>query len=528
MTQKKEKPARFVKPKLYMTVAAAVFCAVLVIVYFSTWQLYFERMYYTERFLPYFFGALAWLPLVCWGANALFFRRAWLNVVCLVAGIAGIVGHVIMLAYVLSKLLYLACVSLPYLIAAAFAALVLLVAFSHKFKPKAKKWTVIVMSAVFVTVTLVELFNLKPLYFNSGAVVFAVGDEYQICWSTSTLSTGYVEVDGVKYYDETAGTLDSSTLHKATVPRAALDAAGEYKTVSRQIILPRTYLTVSAATVEKTYSYRVPDASDGLQIYNISDNHLLNAGAASAGKFWGDRLDILIANGDHVNDLETELEITMMYRLLSEVTGSSRPVIVSRGNHETAGPLADEFPDLIGSRDGTFYYTTDLGGVTFLVLDYASIETDDNAVVKAVANFDEYRARELEWLSDTADAYLNGEFGEEKVIVVCHVPYGIRADRYYPEFTAEVIAQTERMGADLLIGGHVHLTEFHYGGTGINKANYPVVAGSIRNDAYPDHESISATRFTGTALEITEEGMTAMFTDQNGKVKRVYDIPKQA
>ena len=53
---------------------------------------------------------------------------------------------------------------------------------------------------------------------------------------------------------------------------------------------------------------------------------------------------------------------------------------------------------------------------------------------------------------------------------------------------------------------------------------YAVVAGSIRNDAYPDHESVSAFRFTGTALEIREDGITVMFTDQNKDVKGVYEV----
>lgn len=144
--------------------------------------------------------------------------------------------------------------------------------------------------------------------------------------------------------------MDASTLHKATVPRSVLDSAQGYRTVSRQIFRQHTYLTVGAGSIVKDYPFRVPDLSDGLQVYNISDNHLLNAGAAAAGKLWGDGLDVLIANGDHVNDLENAFEITMMYKLLSEVTASCRPVIVSRGNHETAGPLADKFPDYIGSR----------------------------------------------------------------------------------------------------------------------------------------------------------------------------------
>ena len=87
----------------------------------------------------------------------------------------------------------------------------------------------------------------------------------------------------------------------------------------------------------------------------------------------------------------------------------------------------------------------------FLVLDFASIETDDNPVVSAVANFDEYRAEELEWLERTAGEWLAGAFDADRLVVVCHVPYGIRAERYYPEFSHALISLTERMG-----GGSAH------------------------------------------------------------------------
>lgn len=81
--------------------------------------------------------------------------------------------------------------------------------FAHKIGKRAKTTVVCLLSGVFAVVVLVGYFNLVPFYFNSGAVVFAVGDEYQICWSTSAPSTGYVEVGGEKYYAVVAGSIRS-------------------------------------------------------------------------------------------------------------------------------------------------------------------------------------------------------------------------------------------------------------------------------------------------------------------------------
>ena len=86
-------------------------------------------------------------------------------------------------------------------------AAVLAVVFAHKLGKRAKTAVVCLLSGVFAVVVLVGYFNLVPFYFNSGAVVFAVGDEYQICWSTSAPSTGYVEVGGEKYYAVVAGSI---------------------------------------------------------------------------------------------------------------------------------------------------------------------------------------------------------------------------------------------------------------------------------------------------------------------------------
>ena len=60
-------------------------------------------------------------------------------------------------------------------------AAVLAVVFAHKLGKRAKTAVVCLLSGVFAVVVLVGYFNLVPFYFNSGAVVFAVGDEYQVC-----------------------------------------------------------------------------------------------------------------------------------------------------------------------------------------------------------------------------------------------------------------------------------------------------------------------------------------------------------
>lgn len=138
-----------------------------------------------------------------------------------------------------------------------------------------------------------------------------------------------------------------------------LDNAKSYTLSSTPVYSEAAYLSVSGKERQKTYSFRPADSSDGLQIYNISDNHEVLSGAANAGRYFGDDLDILILNGDNINDVSSLWQISLIYKLASRITGGERPVIYVRGNHECNGRYAARFARL-PSGQRTEIYTTPL------------------------------------------------------------------------------------------------------------------------------------------------------------------------
>jgi predicted phosphodiesterase len=503
-----------------LTAVSGALALLPALILFATWSLTSDKMYNTATCMPALVGVGVWIAFAAWVVNHLCVRRKWLSVLVCVWGAVSALGIVVMLAAALSKLTYLGMAGAPYFAAAVLVlAIVLLWCGGIKLNKKAYRVGCIIMTIVVALVIVLGVFNLQPVYFNAGAVVFAIEDEYQICWSTSTTTTGYVQVGETVYTDADAGSLHVSRIHKVCVPREALEQAKAYTVVSTGVTLARAYLTVHTGEVRRTYAFRPVDASDGLQIYNISDNHLYTSGAIKAGGYWGDRLDVLIANGDHLNDVSAEWQITNMYRMLSGVTGGERPIIISRGNHEAVGATLDLLPRYFASREGTFYYTVRLGDCLFVVLDLANDMADDNKVISTLADFDGYRERELEWLRALRDSRVQDDPTIKHVVAVCHIAFPLNLSRYNGETSTEMMHILEEMGTEIMLSGHSHRVQYYPADEGDNAAAFPVVLGSLRSDDYTDREGLGGAHFTGMAVEIADGGIEVRFTNSRGEVK---------
>ena len=501
----------------------AIFSALPSVLFFATLSLTATRLYYTEKYLPYLLGVWFLLPLIFWVVNFVFVRKKALGIAAFFIGIAFSCGEFVFLAYSLSKLTYFFMAGTPFFLVVAMIGFLVLFLKSGSFRPIVKRLVCALLAVVFALISVFGLFHLLPVYFNSDAVVFAVEDEYQIGWSTSTTTVGYVVIGDNVYTDSVAGEMRVSKIHKVSVDRAVLEQEKEYTICAKGIFNKRAYLTVESAKISRSYPFRPIDATDGVQIYDVSDNHLLTAGAVKAGSYWGDDLDLLIANGDLINDVSAEWQITNAYRLMSAISQSSRPVIVTRGNHEAVGTRLTELPNWFGSRDGTFYYTVRFDDILFIVLDIANDMDDTASTISATANYNEYREKEVEWLTALKESEIAKNPQIRHVIGVCHIAFPLNLERYHGETSARILSLTESMGVELLLSGHSHRIAFYDAKDGENVASYPVVLGSVRNDNDLSNESVSAFRFTGTALEIGEN-ITLFFTDSKHEIKNKYTI----
>lgn len=511
------------KERKLLTAFCAVFSVAGLILFFASSKHTLEKLYYTETFLPYLVGVLVCVPFLLFAVNAFFIRKRFLDVVVLVVGALSFVCVFLFLAYCISKLTYFFMAGTPYYIVFGLAAVLVGLFFYAKACKKVRNAILIGLAAVFAVVAVFGVLHLLPVSFDSGAVVFAVEDEYQICWSTSSESVGSVTVGEKTYGDSEGGALVVAKIHKVCVPRAELEQEKSYTVYAKGMFLNRAYFANTTAEKSVTYAFRPVDETDGLQLYAVSDNHLWNEGAIRAGGYWGDKLDILIANGDHLNDVSADWQVTRLYQMLSAITDSARPVLITRGNHEAVGTKLSSLPRYFGSREETFYYKARFGDTLFLILDVANDMNDDKKIISATADFNAYRAQEVEWLRQVKEEGSWKDEGVQHVVGLCHMAFPIALEGYHKETSLPMLRLTEEMNMELMLCGHSHRTVYYEVEAETNEANYPVVLGSIRNDNDATHESASMFRFTGTAVEIKEE-VTVRFTNAKKEVREEHTL----
>lgn len=505
-----------------LSLSAHIVALVWLILYFAMGAAIFSKMWNTSPALPFFGAVLAFAPFIALILNTVLGRERIVEtaVICTCAVLA--VLYFFFFAFVLSKLNYFLVEGAPYFITAGLFGLSAFFMFAFpKFNKLFKRISAIAVTAIIFIISLVCLFDATPFYISGGATVFAVDDEYQIAFATSHKSIASVTVGDTKYFDQTNGQNNVSTLHKISVPASELDKAKEYSILTQGVILNYAYLPSNGIKIEKSYPFRPVDESDGFQIYNLSDTHECVSGPSRAGSWFNDKLDLLILNGDIINDVSSEYQISLIYKLAHKITGGKVPVIFTRGNHECNGKLANGFGKYVGCAERGFYYTFRAGSLSMAVLDTNNDMADDNALIRPIANFDEVRKQESNWLKDLD--WQNGQYN----FVVAHMAYPLSG--YVSEkcrwsgWAKELITLTD--GADLALCGHSHKTDYAGVGTFDNAiANYPVLRGSIRSNRYSDREGVSPAEFTGTAIEIKDGNIIVKFTNAKKQIMGEFNI----
>lgn len=262
-------------------------------------------------------------------------------------------------------------------------------------------------------------------YISVKPVVYAVEDEYQIVWSTSTDSIGYVEIDGKKYTDLFAGSDRSEdNVHKVCVPMSVLDEAKSYKIISKNMLYRGPFDGIYGSTIEETYSFSPVNLDDGLNYYVMSDLHENDTDTVKAASYFGDSLDFVVLNGDLSHYLDEIQDIEFANRVAHKITKGTKPVIYARGNHEVKGNAADELYRYVGSKNEKFYYSVYLNGVYAVVLDLGEDHGDTWWEYYNTAHFDDYRNEQtkyLESLIENKDETFNRNDIEYKM-VICHEP----------------------------------------------------------------------------------------------------------
>lgn len=515
-------------------------------------------VFYSERFMwsgiiailgqasPFIMMAVIAL-LAILAVLSLFFgkRKAWQSIVLIAFGVLFIGLETYIYSQTGDSINYF---TREFLSALAFTASVAILAFLLFYFPKTRIFASRALKLTFLFVVcaafIISQFSLLPNAITTTPVVYAVGDEYQIVFTSAIKGTAWATINGKEYNDTYAGSrVSEDTVHKICVPQDALDAASSYTVFTRAMYFRGPYCALQGAPISKQIAWRGVNEADGLNYYVLSDTHTAVDGPIKTASYFGDKLDFLICCGDTANWLDTPEDASYVLQLAGQVTLGEVPVVYARGNHETKGRIADKFYRYVAADGSNFYYTFRLKGVWGIVLDMGEDHGDDWSEFYDSSRFDEYRQAQTEFL-DSVILNAANEFDAEDVsyrIAVCHIPITFKyREDHAGAFKDAWIERLEQMKLTALFGGHRH--QLIYIDPSVPKGTelkyHAAYAGydAEKVDGYATGSTIPAmlvsrmstvqqtsvkdvnggTKFIGLAVTSDGQSTTMRFTDING------------
>jgi len=303
------------------------------------------------------------------------------------------------------------------------------------------------------------------------------------------------------------GLIDAyTTFHSITVSELEPGRFYPYRVVSKEIVQFQPYEILYGATVVSEISgFKTSDPEwETVSFCVVNDIHENSERLDTLLQpvDW-ENIDLVFLNGDTLSHIEVEAQIfsgfldTCVERFAKKI-----PFVFIRGNHETRGKFARNLSRYFATPEDKFYFAFNLGPVHFIVLDSGEDKEDTHPVYAGLADFDNYREQQAEWLKKDflSDGFKNSAFK----IVLCHIPpfggndwHGEQSIRkaWAPLFDVAEI--------DLLICAHTHRYNRMNPEDGLH--SYPILIGDtdtfIRITASTDKLDLNVTDTEGTLKE---------------------------
>lgn len=361
----------------------------------------------------------------------------------------------------------------------------------------------------------------------NGPVVCAVGENYHIMVPVKRKVLMSVAVGDKVYANHSNGIRRTDVpVQRFIVPQKELDSAKKYTLIYEEMIVRMAYNCIKGETGEVEYLFKPVDKINNINIYHISDCHGLLKPSVDAASFFGDELDLLILNGDIASSSSKLSDILLTYDIAFNVTKGEIPCIISRGNHDLRGKMAEKLDMLMPVQHGNSYYSVKLNSLWLLLLDCGEDKLDSHAEYSSTVACHQFREEETAFLEKIADDASN-EYLKENVkykIVVSHVPFyhnntgECRGERPF-DIEKELYTHwcdilREKIRPHFYLAGHIHRCVLcEVGGKYDSKGiNCPVIFGG---------KPINDTReksMVGAAITVSEKCTQIRFTDSNKNV----------
>lgn len=305
--------------------------------------------------------------------------------------------------------------------------------------------------------------------------VYAVEDEYQICVLVASECTMWVEVDGVCYYDHSNGILRSGRfVHIAHVPLKALDKAKKYTVHLQRMIERKAYFANYGEVQSQEYLFRPVKAKSKLRIINLPDAHCLVKAPIKCGSHFGDKLDLLVLNGDIPNHSGDINYFKAIYEISGGITKGEVPCIFSRGNHDMRGTYAEELEGYTPTNAGKSYFTFHLGPIWGIVMDSGEDKVDTCDEYGRTVCCSAFRREQEEFLDKVIK---DGAYKKAKTrLIVSHHPFAFKPHAPFDieqELYRRWCKKLKKLNADLWLSGHLHTCFFEKPGEAHDSYGYP-------------------------------------------------------
>lgn len=318
--------------------------------------------------------------------------------------------------------------------------------------------------------------------------------EVSIIWTTDKPATGWVELapddsshfyfkERTKYFASAYGFKKVGTLHQVRLNNLKPGTRYRYRVYSQQVLKHEgvnvQYGKVAASNVyrQAPLSFQTLGNAASTHFTVVNDIHerneildkLLDIGDLKTS-------DFVIFNGDMVNNLLSEKQMyegfmdTAIKRFASE-----KPMFYSRGNHETRGPFAIEYPKYFPTPTGKLYYQFRHGNTGFIVLDCGEDKPDTDIEYSGIVEMDNYRSEQAAWL---ARAVEDPSFKDAKYkVVICHMPPfgGWHGEQ---EILEKFVPILNKAGTQIMLSGHLHK---HIIQNATNAIHFPIIVNSNNN-----------------------------------------------
>ncbi len=294
-----------------------------------------------------------------------------------------------------------------------------------------------------------------------------------IVWTTNSPAVSWVELapdDGTHFYAEerpkhyasSHGFKDVSTLHQVRIRNLEPGTKYRYRVYSQEVLHHQgADVRYGKAVATRVYQHEPlafvtsdPGQTE-VSFAVINDIHGRNEVMKNLlGQLDWASTDLVFFNGDMANDLRSEAQLFENFMdTATAMFASETPMYYSRGNHETRGNFASEFPEYFPTESGELYYLFRRGPVCFVVLDCGEDKPDSDIEYSGIVNMDAYRDQQAVWL---AEALQRPEYQEAPYkVVICHMPpFGNWHGEI--EIATKFVPLLNEAGAQVMLSGHLH------------------------------------------------------------------------